>query len=118
MPKLTQEWMLKTLTSLGFKNLDAEVYISLTRNGSQEVRDLAEALKTDRMQVYRSLRDLKAKGVVQASNGRPAEFSALSLELVLDELIKANVEEARRLEREKEKILSRWQVIIKEDSAS
>jgi len=110
--------MLKTLVSLGFKNLDAEVYISLTTNGSQEVRGLAEALKTDRMQVYRSLKDLKVKGVVQASNSRPAEFSALSFELVLDALIKANVEEARRLEREKEKIISRWQVLVKEESSS
>jgi sugar-specific transcriptional regulator TrmB len=115
---LTQEWMLKTLTSLGFKYTEAEVYISLTRSGSQGIREIAEALKTSRMQVYRSLKNLKARGIVQASNNRPAEFSALSFEKVLDALIKANVEEAKRLETEKERILSRWQIMIKEDLAS
>jgi sugar-specific transcriptional regulator TrmB len=110
--------MLKTLTSLGFKYREAEVYISLTRSGSQEIREIAEELKTNRMQVYRSLKNLKARGIVQASNGRPAEFSALSFENVLDALIKANVEEAKKLEMEKERILSRWQIMIKEDLAS
>ncbi len=110
--------MLKTLTSLGFKSLDAEVYISLTTNGSQEVRDLAEALKTNRTQVYRSIKNLRAKGILQASNNRPAEFSALSFEKVLNALIKANMEEAKKLEMEKERILSRWQIMTKKDLAS
>jgi sugar-specific transcriptional regulator TrmB len=115
---LTQEWMLKTLTSLGFKHTEAEVYISLTRSGSQGIREITEALKTNRTQVYRSIKNLKAKGILQASNNRPAEFSALSFEKVLNALIKANMEEAKKLELEKERILSRWQVMIKEDLAS
>jgi sugar-specific transcriptional regulator TrmB len=117
-PELTQEWILKTFTSFGFKQADAEVYISLTRNGSQKARDIAEKLKTHRRQVYRSLKKLKAKGIVYASIEHPARFSALSFEKVLDTLIKANIEEAKRLEQEKEKILNRWRTIIREDSTS
>jgi sugar-specific transcriptional regulator TrmB len=110
--------MLKTLMSLGFRYTEAEIYISLTRNGSQEIDDIAGALKTNRMQVYRSLKNLEVKGIVQASKDRPVEFSALSFEEVLDALIKANVEEAKRLEMEKERILSRWQIMMRQDLAS
>jgi sugar-specific transcriptional regulator TrmB len=117
-PELTQEWTLKTLTSLGFKQADAEVYVSLIENGSQKARDIAGTLKTYTRQVYRSLKNLQAKGIVNASTERPAQFSALSFEKVLDALIKANMEEAKRTEQEKEKILSRWHAMITKHSAS
>ncbi len=108
MSELTQEWILKTLTSLGLKQTDAEVYVSLTKSGSQKAADIAETLETYKRQIHRSLRNLQAKGMVNASPERPAQFTAISFEKVLDELIKANVEEAKRTEKEKEKILSRW----------
>ncbi len=118
MPDLAQEWMLKTLTSIGFKQTDAEVYVSLTENGRQKAREIAEALKTQRRQVYRSLKTLQAKGIVKASTEHPTQFSAIPFENVLDALIKANVEEAKQLEQEKMKILTRWQTMIRADSAS
>jgi sugar-specific transcriptional regulator TrmB len=117
-PDLTQECVLKALTSLGFKQTDAEVYVSLTENGRQKAREIAETLKTQRRQVYRSLKTLQAKGIVKASTEHPTQFSAIPFEKILDTLIKANAEEAERLEQEKEKILTRWQTIIREDSAS
>ncbi len=110
--------MLKTLTSLGFKYTEAEVYISLTRSGSQGIREIADALKTSKTQVYRILKNLKARGIVEASNSRPAEFSVLSFENVLDSLIRANVEEAKKLEVEKERILTRWHIMMHKDLAS
>ena len=93
--------------SLGFKQADAEVYVSLTRNGSQKARDIADTLRTYKRQVYRSLRNLQDKGIVNASTERPARFSAISFEKVLDALIKANLDEAQRIEQEKEKILNK-----------
>ena len=115
---MTHEWMLKTLTKIGFKYPDAEVYLSLTRDGSQTAREIAEALKTEKRRIYRSLENLKAKGFVYANNEHPTQFSALSFEKVLETLTKANVEEANRLETEKERILSRWRALIREDSAN
>jgi sugar-specific transcriptional regulator TrmB len=115
-PELTQEWILKTLRSLGFKQADAEVYVSLTENGSQEAREIAETLKMYKRQVYRSLKALQAKGIVNASTEHPAQFSAVSFEKVLDAFIKANIEEAKRMEQNRNELLTKWQTLIRESS--
>ena len=110
--------MVKTLESLGLKHLDAEVYVYLAQNDPQKARDLADALETYKRQLYRSLKSLQRKGMVSASQERPARFSAVSFDKVLDRFIQSNREEAQRVEQNKEKILSHWQFIIEGNSAS
>jgi sugar-specific transcriptional regulator TrmB len=102
--------------NLGFTQADAEVYVSLAEHGSQRAREIAEALKTYRQQVYRSLKNLKAKGIVNASTDHPAQFSAISFEKVLDLHMKANVEEARRVEQNRDELLTKWQTLLREKS--
>ncbi|MGD0451874.1 MAG: helix-turn-helix domain-containing protein [Candidatus Bathyarchaeia archaeon] len=113
MLELTQKWILKTLTSLGFKQSDAMVYILLTKNSSQKARNIAQTLKTSERQVYRSLKTLQVKGAVNASTERPAKFSALPFEKVLEALVKANIEEVRIIEQKKNELLTEWQTLIK-----
>ena len=100
--------MLKTLESLGLKHLDAEVYVHLVQNDPQKARDIAEALETYNRQLYRSLRSLQRKGIITASQNRPATFSAVSFDKVLDQFIEADREEAQRIEENKEQLLSLW----------
>ncbi len=82
--------MLKTLESLGLKHLDAEVYVYLAQNDPQKAIDIAEALETHKRQLYRTLRNLQRKGIVSASQDRPALFSAVSFDKVLDLFIQGN----------------------------
>jgi sugar-specific transcriptional regulator TrmB len=100
--------MLKTLEKLGLKRLDAEVYVYLAQNDPQKARDLAEALETYKRQLYRSLRKLQRKGMINASQERPAWFSAVSFDKVLDKFSKANREVAQFIEDNKEQIISMW----------
>ena len=100
--------MLKTLESLGLKYLDAEVYVYLAQNEPQKAKAITEALETYKRKLYRSLRNLQRKGMVSASQERPARFSAISFDKVLDLFIQANREEAQRIEENKEQILSMW----------
>lgn len=100
--------MVKTLESFGLKRLDVEVYVYLVQHDPQKARDIAEALETYKRQLYRSLKSLRRKGMVSASQERPALFSAVSFDKVLDQFIKANREEAQRIEESKEQILSMW----------
>ncbi len=100
--------MLKTLESLGLKRLDAEVYVYLIQNEPQKARDIAGALETYKRQLYRSLRTLQRKGIVSVSQERPALFSAVSFDKVLDQFIEADREQAQRIEENKEKLLSMW----------
>jgi sugar-specific transcriptional regulator TrmB len=100
--------MLKTLESLGLKHLDAEVYVYLAQNEPQKAKAIAEALETYKRKLYRSLKTLQRKGMVSASQERPAHFSAVSFDKVLDLFIQANREEAQSIEENKEQILSMW----------
>ena len=114
--KLSKEWMLKLLESLGLKHLDAEVYLYLVQNDPKKARDIAEALETYKRQLYRSLKSLQRKGMVGVSQDRPARFSAVSFDKVLDQFIKANRQEAQRIEQKKEQLLLTWQTEILEDA--
>ena len=107
--------MLKMLESLGLKHLDAEVYLYLVQNKPQEARNIAEALETYKRKLYRSLKSLQRKGMVNVSQERPARFSAISLDKVLDQFIKANREEAERIEENKEQIFSIWRTEVSRD---
>ncbi|HJW65691.1 MAG TPA: helix-turn-helix domain-containing protein [Candidatus Bathyarchaeia archaeon] len=112
---MSKEWMLKMLESLGLKHLDAEVYLYLVQNKPQEARNIAEALETYKRKLYRSLKSLQRKGMVNVSQERPARFSAISLDKVLDQFIKANREEAERIEENKEQIFSIWRTEVSRD---
>jgi len=110
--------MLKTLESLGLKHLDAEVYVYLAQNYPQKARDIADSLETYKRQLYRSLKSLQRKGMVSASQERPARFSAVAFDKVLDYFSKANREEANRIEENREKILFVWRSMITGNSES
>jgi sugar-specific transcriptional regulator TrmB len=113
---LSKDWMLKTLENLGLKRLDAEVYVYLAQNDPQKARDLAEALETYKRQLYRSLRKLQRKGMVNASQERPAWFSAVSFDKVLDKFSEANKKAAQFIEDNKEQIISMWRSKILEET--
>jgi sugar-specific transcriptional regulator TrmB len=113
---MSREWMLKTLESLGLKHLDAEVYVYLAQNDPQKARDIAEALETYKRQLYRSLKSLQRKGMISASQERPARFSAVSFDKVLDQFIQANREEAQRIEENRDTLLSLWQSTVKNNA--
>ncbi len=100
--------MVKTLESLGLKSLDAEVYVYLAQHDPQKARDIAEALETYKRQLYRSLKSLQHKGMINSSQEHPARFFAVSFDKVIDQFAKANREEARRIEEDKEQILLMW----------
>ena len=110
---LTQEWMLKTLVKIGFEQQDAQVYVYLALNGPKKAKDIATALKTYKRQVYRSLEKLQNKEIVNATPEPPASFSVISFDKLLDLLAKASLEEARRIEQEKDGILRLWKASAK-----
>ena len=108
---MSQEEVLKTLSDLGMTRLDSRVYIYLAKKGPLKGKEISKGLKVQRQQVYRSLKFLQSKAVVSATLERPARFSAVSFEKVLDLFIRAKLEEAQNIQQEKSKLLSNWQAI-------
>jgi sugar-specific transcriptional regulator TrmB len=114
-----QQKVLKTLTSFGLTEIDAEVYIFLAKKGAQKGLDIRNALKLTKEQLYSSLRDIKSKGIISSTLEHPARFSALPFEKVLDLFLKAKMEETQRLQQNKDEILSNWNSLeVAENDAS
>jgi len=107
--------MLKMLESLGLKRLDAKVYVYLVHYGSQKVEDIAEVLEIYKWQLYRSLKNLKLKGMISVGQDRPALFSAVSFDKVLDSFIISNREAAQYIEQNKDRILAVWRFKVAAD---
>jgi sugar-specific transcriptional regulator TrmB len=108
---LSQEKALKTLESLGFTQLDAKVYIFLAKKGPQKAGDVAKCLKIPKQSIYFVIRNLQSNGIVTSTVERPARFSTVPFERVLDLFVNAKMEEAKQVQRNKDAILSDWQSI-------
>jgi len=108
---VSQEKVLQTLSDLGLTRLDTKVYIYLAKKGPQKGIEISKALKVQKQQLYRSLKNLQKKATVSASLERPARFSAVPFEKVLDLFIRAKLEEAQNIQTERNKLLSSWQTI-------
>jgi len=113
---MSREWVLKTLVGLGLSEVEAEVYIFIAQAGPVKGRDIAEKLKLYKKLVYRSLKRLQAKGMVNTTFERPARFSAVSLEKILGFFMKAKTEQAKNLQSNREKLLSSWRSMIEKSS--
>jgi sugar-specific transcriptional regulator TrmB len=108
--------MQKTLMSLGFTEIDTQVYLFLSTEGPKKARDIAEALNLYNPQLYHILKKLQNRGLVNTSHDFPAFFSAVLFEKVLGYLVKAKKEQHKTLQESKEELLSAWRSIIKKDS--
>jgi sugar-specific transcriptional regulator TrmB len=103
--------VLKTLEGLGLSRTDAEVYVYLAKKGPKNRRELADALQVTKQQLYPSLKNLRSKGVVTVSLERPALFSAVAFEKVVDLLIAIKVEQAKAIQETKKELLASWRSV-------
>ncbi len=109
--------MLKTLIGLGLSRLDSQIYICLAKKGSQRGNEISKALKVQNQQLYRSLKNLRSKGIVDATLEHPARFSAVSFDKVVDLFVKAKMAEAQLIQEKKEEILTSFQSLAVGENA-
>ena len=115
---MTEKWMLRALVDLGFRERDAEVYLFLGLNGSQKASVIAEALGTNKQQVYRTLRRLQNLRIVSGTQKHPEHFMALSFGKTMDLLARDRLQKARRIEQNKDRILALWDSCVKRGNKS
>lgn len=110
---MSREVLFKSLVGLGLKEVDVEIYLFLAEEGPQKARTLAKALELNKQQLYRSLKRLQNKDIVTVTQDRPAIFSAVSPEMILDFIIEAKKEQASALQENREELLSKWRAMVK-----
>ncbi len=101
----------KVLKSFGLTEKETEVYIFLAKQGVLRGRKIAKQMKKDKGQVYRILKSLQKKGLVESTLEFPTRFTAVPFEKVLDLFIKSKQEEVTFIEKAKKDLLDDWKNI-------
>ena len=98
----------KALRNFGLSNKEIEVYIFLGKRGALKGGDITKQLKIHKAQVYRSLKSLQKKGLVEVTLEYPARFTAVPFENLIDSFIKTKKQEVEQIEKTKNDLLSDW----------
>ena len=103
-----EKLIISDLKGLGLTERESEVYISLSKRKTMKAGDLSRQVRLHKAQVYRILKNLGEKGLVDSTLEVPARFTAVPLERYLNLSIKARIEDAKYLDQYKDEMLSRW----------
>jgi PAS domain S-box-containing protein len=103
---LDQELALKTLLELGLTPIDAQIYLFLIKKGPKKGKELLASLKINRQQLYRSLKALQSRGIVNSTLERPACFVPIPPQQVIDIAIKNKENEFTQLSNKRKDILA------------
>jgi pimeloyl-ACP methyl ester carboxylesterase/DNA-binding transcriptional ArsR family regulator len=109
--KVSRKIIKRTLRKIGLTDKEAEIYIFLAKHGVLSGGEISKQTKMHRPLVYRILKKLEKKGLVESTLESPIRFFSVPFEKVLDENIKMKYEEASSLEKAKNGLLSDWEKI-------
>ena len=113
---MSQEKVLKALEEMGLANLDAQIYVFLAKKGPKKAKDITRILKISKQKLYPILKSLQGKGLVNAILEHPARFSAVPFEKALDLFTKAKMDEIKRIQQNKDSLISDWQSFVIEET--
>jgi predicted DNA-binding transcriptional regulator len=106
------------LKDFGLTEKETEVYIFLAKHGILTGRKIVRQMKKDKGQIYRILKRLQKKGLVEATLEYPTRFNAVPFEKVIDSFIKSKREEVAQIEKAKKNLLSVWNRISQSELES
>jgi sugar-specific transcriptional regulator TrmB len=112
---MSLERLLQVLAGFGLKRSDAIIYVFLAKNGPCSGKDLATALNLPKWQLYSRLGNLTKRQIISATTERPAFFSAVPFEKIIDLLIRAKIDEAQLVQENIENTILDWRLMLKED---
>ena len=110
---MSNEKVKKILSSFGLTEKEIEIYIFLAKHGVIRSREIISGLRIHRADVYRILKSLQSKGLVEPTLESPARFIIVPFETVLESFIKAKHDEAIVIEKSKQDLLEDWKNISK-----
>jgi sugar-specific transcriptional regulator TrmB/pimeloyl-ACP methyl ester carboxylesterase len=106
--KLEIESIKKILLNFGFTDKEVEIYVILAKHGVMTGGEISKHSKMKRPNIYRILKSLQQKGVVEQTLEAPTRFSSVPFEKILDKNIRIKQEEAIALEKAKKVLLNDW----------
>ena len=115
---MSEKTILRVLRDFRLTETESEVYIFLVKSGIQKARDISSSLKMHKAQVYRILKDLEKRGMVEQTLESPSRFTAISFEKLLDVIIRGKREEANSLEDMKDDLMVYLRSIVVDEPST
>ena len=101
------------LKNVGLTKKETDVYIFLAKHGALKGLEIARRIRVDKAEVYRILKSLQSKGLLEETLESPARFTTVPFDRVLDTFVKGRRDEAALVEGAKEELLDDWKKISK-----
>jgi sugar-specific transcriptional regulator TrmB len=108
---MAEEAIKKILKDFGLTRKESDVYIFLSKYGILKCNDVAKGMKRYKAQIYRILKILENKGLVETTLETPARFIPIPFEKALDLGIKAKHDEAALMEKTRKEVAVYWKNI-------
>lgn len=105
---LSEKTIKNVLRDFGLTKTEGELYLFLARHGPLKGTELAKRINKDKAQVYRFLKRLQTKGLVEATLETPYRFSCVPFEKVVESTIKTKRDDAKRIENMKQELFDYW----------
>lgn len=103
------------LKNFGLTEKEIEVYLLLTKRGTQKTSQISKELKMNKGLTYRILKNLEKKGVIEVTLESPTRYTTVPFEAVINSYIKSKHEEAKRIEDVKDSLLTDWNKISQKE---
>ena len=112
---LVENIIRRVLRDTGLSDRESEVYLFLTKEDLQYAINITRSLRMHKAQVYRILKTLQKRGIVESTLENPARFSAIPFDKLLDKHINNLKEEASLYERNRDELISQWKSTLYDD---
>ena len=92
----------EVLEELNVSEKEMEVYFFLNKSGPIKAKTISNSLGINRVQLYRIIKGLQKKGMIESSFEKPARFQSISFSRILNRMIKEKKDKVSLLENYKE----------------
>jgi sugar-specific transcriptional regulator TrmB len=106
---MSKKAVFQVLKNLGVTSTESEIYFLLAGQGALKGTEIAKLLKKDKAQVYHILKRLLTKGLVEVTLEAPVRYVPVSLENVIESVIRIKKDEANQIEKNKKDLLNYWE---------
>jgi sugar-specific transcriptional regulator TrmB len=93
-----------TLNDLGLTIVQAKAYLALARSGMLSIAATSDISKVPRTDLYRVLKELEKKGLVERVIANPTQFKAIPIDDCLDVLFQQRTAESLELQKKASKL--------------
>ena len=114
---LSEKTIFNVLRDSNLTENESKVYVFLAKIGAQRACGISRSLSIHKAQVYRVLKNLESRGMVDLTLEKPARYTAVPFENILELLIKTKRDDISFLEDNKNTLLTQWRSINLQKSA-